>query len=199
MVTFGEWLRAERLLFGCTRGELALASQVALGTLRDYEQGRREPSLQNAGRIVEALGLTLSSLRDCIETRGVVRMPKGESRYSKLTFGKHRGQRLNEVPADYLQWLSKERPSRLRPVQFLEIDRLLRKHGRQVPGSPQPTPPSGRGTLRRRTSAPMSPDPTSPTPLSPQPAQDVDAAIIARHRREQAERRPTPPDPAYFG
>jgi uncharacterized protein (DUF3820 family) len=75
------------------------------------------------------LGLTLAALQECLDLAGTRVIPQGRTRYSRLTFGMYRGKRLNEVPADYLAWLWRERPQLLTRSQVAEVDRLLRKLG----------------------------------------------------------------------
>jgi len=41
---------------------LAEASQVPVGTTRDYEKGKREPLLSNAQKLATALGVSLDRL-----------------------------------------------------------------------------------------------------------------------------------------
>ncbi len=61
-MTFGEKLKAARVAIEMTQSALAEASGVPLGTLREYEQGIREPSLQRAQMLAAALGKTLNDL-----------------------------------------------------------------------------------------------------------------------------------------
>jgi transcriptional regulator with XRE-family HTH domain len=125
-MTFGTWLRAARNDHGCTRAELAKASGVPLGTLRDYEQDRRAPSLANAGRLAAAMGKSIACLASCIDLSAVsMLVRRGEPKYSLLTFGQHKGKLLDEVPTGYLQWLYDKEPRCLHPGQMAEIQDLL--------------------------------------------------------------------------
>jgi len=180
MATFGGWLRAARLAHGCTRGELAQAAGIALGTVRDYEQDRRAPSLANAGRLAKALGLDLHGLQECIDLDGVQPVPRADSRYSRLTFGRHRGKRLNEVPAGYLQWLFDQQATGLKRGQLAEIERLLIRHG-----------------PRRRN---IEDQTEHHHEFSPAKASaPVTDPVLARARRDKAARQIKTPDPEFFG
>lgn len=59
MATFGEKLRELRDAAGLTQLALAAAAGVPIGTVRDYEQGSRDPLLSNAQRLAKALGASL--------------------------------------------------------------------------------------------------------------------------------------------
>ncbi len=61
-MTFAERLRRLRRERGITQAALAELSGIPLGTLRDYEQGRRDPLLSNAARIATALGVFVDEL-----------------------------------------------------------------------------------------------------------------------------------------
>jgi transcriptional regulator with XRE-family HTH domain len=66
VATFGELLRRRREAAGLTRRDLAAASGVPFGTLRQYEDGRRSPSFANAVRLARALGLGLDTFAGCV-------------------------------------------------------------------------------------------------------------------------------------
>jgi transcriptional regulator with XRE-family HTH domain len=55
-MTFGEKLKALRTKKDMTQSGLATASGVPVGTIRDYEQNKRDPLLSNAQRLAAALG-----------------------------------------------------------------------------------------------------------------------------------------------
>lgn len=57
MSDFGEKLRAARAAAGLSQSQLAEKSGIPLGTLREYEQNRREPLLSKACKIAVALGM----------------------------------------------------------------------------------------------------------------------------------------------
>src|SRR4051794_25083640 len=63
MATFAEKLRDLREQRGWTQASLADRSGVPLGTLRDYEQGKRGPLLSNAEKLARALGVSLDVFR----------------------------------------------------------------------------------------------------------------------------------------
>ncbi|HZT83062.1 MAG TPA: helix-turn-helix transcriptional regulator [Gemmataceae bacterium] len=58
-MTFGEKLKELRAGRGLTQERLADAAGVPVGTIRDYEQGKRDPLLSNAQRLAGALGVSL--------------------------------------------------------------------------------------------------------------------------------------------
>jgi transcriptional regulator with XRE-family HTH domain len=58
-VSFGEKLKAMRKAAGMTQAGLAEASGVPIGTIRDYEQLKREPLLLTAAKIARALSVRL--------------------------------------------------------------------------------------------------------------------------------------------
>ncbi len=59
MTTFGDRLKELRAARGLTQQALADAAGVPIGTVRDYEQGTRDPLLSNAQRLALALGVSL--------------------------------------------------------------------------------------------------------------------------------------------
>jgi transcriptional regulator with XRE-family HTH domain len=58
-MTFGDKLRELRTEAGLTQAQLAQLSDVPLGTIRDYEQGKRDPLLKNAQLLAVALHQSL--------------------------------------------------------------------------------------------------------------------------------------------
>jgi transcriptional regulator with XRE-family HTH domain len=58
-MTFGDKLKELRTGRGLTQERLADAAGVPIGTIRDYEQGKRDPLLSNAQRLAGALGVSL--------------------------------------------------------------------------------------------------------------------------------------------
>jgi transcriptional regulator with XRE-family HTH domain len=62
MTTFAERLKAARLKAGYSQNELARASGVPVGTIRDYEQKRRDPGLSTIVKLMAALGASLDEL-----------------------------------------------------------------------------------------------------------------------------------------
>ena len=51
-----------RLAKGLSQTQLARAAQVPVGTLRNWERGRRTPLLDTAARVADALGVSLDEL-----------------------------------------------------------------------------------------------------------------------------------------
>ena len=58
-MTFGEKLKELRTQAGLTQAQLAELSDVPLGTIRDYEQGKRDPLLSTAQKLARALNQSL--------------------------------------------------------------------------------------------------------------------------------------------
>jgi transcriptional regulator with XRE-family HTH domain len=65
MATFADRLRQLREKTGMTQQQLAEASGLPLGSLRNYEQGQREPYWQVVFRLAAALGVTCEAFADC--------------------------------------------------------------------------------------------------------------------------------------
>lgn len=61
---FAEKLKQVRQERGLTQAELAEASGVPLGTLRDLEQGKRTPLLSNARKLAMVLKVSLDELAE---------------------------------------------------------------------------------------------------------------------------------------
>ena len=61
MSKFGERLKVLREAAGWSQPALAEKSGVPVGTIRDYEQGRREPLLETAAKLARCLGHSLDS------------------------------------------------------------------------------------------------------------------------------------------
>jgi transcriptional regulator with XRE-family HTH domain len=55
MDTFGERLKFLRQQAGISQAQLAELSGIPLGTIREYEQTRREPLLSKAAKLARAL------------------------------------------------------------------------------------------------------------------------------------------------
>jgi transcriptional regulator with XRE-family HTH domain len=70
----GKRFKQLREAAGLSQSQLARAADVPVGSLRQWEQGRRTPLLDAAGRIAEALGVSLDELAG-INPR---RKPKGK-------------------------------------------------------------------------------------------------------------------------
>ena len=58
----GDRLQKARQAAGLSQPQLAEAAGVPVGTLRNWEQGRRVPLLDTAKRVADALGCTLDEL-----------------------------------------------------------------------------------------------------------------------------------------
>jgi transcriptional regulator with XRE-family HTH domain len=56
---FGDKLKQLRQQKGMTQAKLASVSGIPVGTIRDYEQGKRDPLLSNAQRLAKALAVSL--------------------------------------------------------------------------------------------------------------------------------------------
>jgi putative transcriptional regulator len=63
-MSFAIRLRELRLARGLSREELAGLAGLGRGTVRDYEQGHREPTLKSAIRLAEALGVSVDEFRN---------------------------------------------------------------------------------------------------------------------------------------
>jgi transcriptional regulator with XRE-family HTH domain len=64
-MTFAEKLGALRKAAGLTQAELASRSGQPAGTVRNYEQGIREPDWYGFLKLAEALGAGLEDFKDC--------------------------------------------------------------------------------------------------------------------------------------
>lgn len=59
----GQTLRTLRLRAGRTQAEVAAAVGIPASVLSAYERGRRQPALEIAGRIIDALGYRVDFVR----------------------------------------------------------------------------------------------------------------------------------------
>lgn len=66
MPTFATRLRELRKHAGLTQLQLANSSGVPLGSIRNYEQGQREPYWDVAFRLAAAMGVSAQSFADCV-------------------------------------------------------------------------------------------------------------------------------------
>jgi transcriptional regulator with XRE-family HTH domain len=62
MKSFGEKLKGARQAAGMTQASLAERSGIPLGTIREWEQSKREPLFSKAGRLARALSVPMESL-----------------------------------------------------------------------------------------------------------------------------------------
>jgi transcriptional regulator with XRE-family HTH domain len=66
MPTFAERLRELREKAGLTQKALADASNLPIGSIRNYEQGQREPYWGVVFTLAEALGVDCRAFADCM-------------------------------------------------------------------------------------------------------------------------------------
>jgi DNA-binding XRE family transcriptional regulator len=74
--TFAERLRQLRLGAGLTQEQLASAAALPLGSIRNYEQGQREPYWQVVFRLAAALGTDATAFAGCVGTEPPQAPPK---------------------------------------------------------------------------------------------------------------------------
>jgi transcriptional regulator with XRE-family HTH domain len=65
-MNFGEMLKALREAAGLTQTQLAESSGVPVGTIRDYEQVKRDPLLSTAIKLARGLGVSMEKFSDCV-------------------------------------------------------------------------------------------------------------------------------------
>jgi transcriptional regulator with XRE-family HTH domain len=70
-MTFGQKLKTLREAAGMTQAGLSTASGVPLGTIRDYEQVKRDPLLPTANRLASALGVSIAEFAECVDKSAV--------------------------------------------------------------------------------------------------------------------------------
>src|SRR5262245_55679512 len=59
LMTFAEKLKELRQARGLTQPALAAATGIPVATIRDYEQGKRDPLFSNAQKLARGLGVSL--------------------------------------------------------------------------------------------------------------------------------------------
>lgn len=64
-MTFAEKLKILRTAAGLSREQLAEATGLARGTVRDYEQGKRKPTLESAVKLAAAVNVDCRVFADC--------------------------------------------------------------------------------------------------------------------------------------
>jgi len=64
-MTFAEKLKKLRVAASLSREQLAEASGLSRGVIRDYEQGKRKPTLESAIKLAKPLGTTCEAFADC--------------------------------------------------------------------------------------------------------------------------------------
>jgi transcriptional regulator with XRE-family HTH domain len=67
MPTFAEKLKALREKAHLTQTQLAEASGLPLGSIRNYEQGQREPYWTVIFKLAAALGVSADAFGDCLD------------------------------------------------------------------------------------------------------------------------------------
>jgi transcriptional regulator with XRE-family HTH domain len=75
VVQFAEKLKQLRSKAGLTQTALAQQCGLPLGTVRNYEQGIREPRWQILFKLAEALGADCRVFKDCLATELPVKPP----------------------------------------------------------------------------------------------------------------------------
>lgn len=85
MAPLRERLKELREKAGFTQADLAKACGMPMGTIRNYEQGIREPSWRSLFKIATALGTDCRAFAECITDSGPakVKRPRGRSRKEK--------------------------------------------------------------------------------------------------------------------
>lgn len=64
-MNFSEKLRQLREAADLGREDLATRSGLSRGVIRDYEQGKRKPTLESAVKLARALGTTCQVFAEC--------------------------------------------------------------------------------------------------------------------------------------
>lgn len=78
-MTFAERLKEVRERVGQTQTQLAEGSGLSLGTIRNYEQDKREPHWTAVIKISRALGVDCNVFADCVPaTDGAVELEQKE-------------------------------------------------------------------------------------------------------------------------
>jgi transcriptional regulator with XRE-family HTH domain len=75
-MTFAEKLKELRGKRNMSRRELAEKSGIARSTVRDYEQGRRKPTLESTIKLATALGTTCNAFAECDDIGGAQAIQK---------------------------------------------------------------------------------------------------------------------------
>jgi transcriptional regulator with XRE-family HTH domain len=83
MATFGEKLRQLRDGAGLTQEELARRAAIGVGAIRDYEQGRKGPSVASLFKLAGALGVSCEEFKDCIDAGQAAEAPPPKKRKGK--------------------------------------------------------------------------------------------------------------------
>jgi transcriptional regulator with XRE-family HTH domain len=83
MPTFAERLQELREKAGLTQAQLAEKSGLPLGSIRNYEQGQREPYWNVLFKLAGALGVKADAFADCVSKDETAGKGKGESRAAR--------------------------------------------------------------------------------------------------------------------
>jgi transcriptional regulator with XRE-family HTH domain len=81
MATFAERLQQLREDAGLTQAGLAEKSGLPLGSIRNYEQGQREPYWNALFKLAAGLGVPVDAFADCVskdEAKGRAKKPKAK-------------------------------------------------------------------------------------------------------------------------
>jgi transcriptional regulator with XRE-family HTH domain len=79
-MTFGERLRELRQAAGLSQPQLADAAGVPVGSIRNYEQGQREPYWFVVFKLAKALGVSCEAFAACVPVEGVKPPPPAPRR-----------------------------------------------------------------------------------------------------------------------
>jgi transcriptional regulator with XRE-family HTH domain len=91
---FSERLRELREQAGLTQTQLAERSGSPLGSIRNYEQGQREPYWNVVFKLARALGVSVEAFADCVEANDQpTPTPRGRPRKPRAAAGKARGKK----------------------------------------------------------------------------------------------------------
>jgi transcriptional regulator with XRE-family HTH domain len=81
-MTFADRLRQLREERGMTQAGLAAASGLPLGSIRNYEQGQREPYWAVVFKLAAALGVSCDKFRDCVPEALATELPTKRAKAS---------------------------------------------------------------------------------------------------------------------
>ena len=68
-MSFADKLKELRARAGLSQSQLANASEIPAGTIRNYEQGIREPSWRGLYQLVAALGADYAEFTECLNSK----------------------------------------------------------------------------------------------------------------------------------
>jgi transcriptional regulator with XRE-family HTH domain len=80
---FADRLRDLREKAGLTQAQLAKDSGLPLGSIRNYEQGQREPYWQVVFKLAAALGVSCEAFAECVEDGEAETAPAKKKRKGK--------------------------------------------------------------------------------------------------------------------